>query len=224
MLLTIAEQHTNVFWVEIIYLSTNHFYIILRTSINSFTGVLFSRDFGIGKQKKLCTSIPSPSPQQLQQSSPAMSSPLLTDVIDPFSLSRTLLQSKSPASSESPSSTKNAQKLKNLKTCVNTTVDGSHATWITQLRDLYKSSFTMALSQLDTSEKSLKSVRATILDPLMRRVLGIYSFRQFGQHIRVVSLIGTQIADYWSRGVSWLYEYWFFNISSARVYVLNCMF
>ena len=58
---------------------------------------------------------------------------------------------------------------------VNKSVEGSHATWITQLRDLYKSSFTAALSQLDTSEKSLKSVRATILDPLMRQVLGIDS-------------------------------------------------
>ena len=65
--------------------------------------------------------------------------------------------------------------MKNLKNSVTTTVDGSHATWITQLRDLYKSSFTEALSQLDSSEKSLKSVRATILDPLMRRVLGIDS-------------------------------------------------
>ena len=100
-----------------------------------------------------------------------MSSSLLRNVVDPSSRSITL-QSKS---SKSPRSTKNAQMLKNLKISVNNSVEGSHATWITQLRDLYKSSFTAALSQLDTSEKSLKSVRATILDPLMRRVLGIDS-------------------------------------------------
>ena len=104
-----------------------------------------------------------------------MSSSLFRNVVDPFSRSTTL-QSKSPAaSSGSPRSTKNAQMLKNLKTSVTKSVEGLHATWITQLGDLYKSSFMAALSQLDTSEKSLKSVRTTILDPLMKHVIGIDS-------------------------------------------------
>ena len=127
------------------------------------------------KQKRIRTSTPSASHRQSQQSSPAVS--LLRTVIDSHSPSQsTTLQSKSPAvSTASPTSTKSAQLLKDLKASVKETVEESHMAWSTQLRDFYKSSFITALSQLDTSEHSLKSVRKMILDPLMRKVLGIDS-------------------------------------------------